>query len=77
MRTNDRRLTNLYGSVVFHIQHRLVLFSGPSKPQVGSREIPREGAQSEIYMHSYSKYIMPIGNFLREFSKSGMVTQIK
>ena len=34
--TNDQRLTNLYGSVVFHIQHRLVLFSGPLKPQTGS-----------------------------------------
>ena len=36
MRTNDQGLTNLYGSVVFHIQHRLVLFLGPLKPQVGS-----------------------------------------
>ena len=36
MRTNDQGLTNLYGSVVFHIQHRLVLFSGPLKPRVGS-----------------------------------------
>ena len=35
-RTNDQRLTNLYGSVVFHIQHRLMLFSGPLKPQAGS-----------------------------------------
>ena len=34
-RTNDQGLTNLYGSVVFHIQHRLVLLSGPLKPQVG------------------------------------------
>ena len=31
-RTNDQGLTNLYGSVVCHIQHRLVLFSGPLKP---------------------------------------------
>ena len=36
MITNDQRLTNLYGSVVFHIQHRLVWFSGSLKPQVGS-----------------------------------------
>ena len=35
-RTNDQRLTNLYGSVLFHIQHRLVLFSGPLKLQAGS-----------------------------------------
>ena len=35
-RMNDQGLTNLYGSVVFHIQHRLVLFSGPLKPQAGS-----------------------------------------
>ena len=34
--TNDQGLTNLYGSVVFHIQHRLVLFSGSLKPQAGS-----------------------------------------
>ena len=33
---NDQGLTNLYGSVVFHIQHQLVLFLGPSKPQAGS-----------------------------------------
>ena len=33
---NDEGLTNLYGSVVIHIQHRLVLFLGPSKPQAGS-----------------------------------------
>ena len=32
--TNDQRLTNLYGSVVF--QHQLVLFSGPLIPQAGS-----------------------------------------
>ena len=36
MPTNDQRLTNLYESVVFHIQLRLVLFSGPLKPQAGS-----------------------------------------
>ena len=35
MRTNDQRLTNLYGCAVFHIQHQLVLFSGPLKPQAG------------------------------------------
>ena len=35
-RTNDQELTNLYGSLVFHIQHRLVLLSGPLKPQAGS-----------------------------------------
>ena len=34
--TNDQQLTNLYGSVVSHIQHQLVLFSGPLKPQAGS-----------------------------------------
>ena len=28
--------TYVYGSVVFHIQHILVLFLGSSKPQVGS-----------------------------------------
>ena len=33
--TNDQGLTNLYGSVVFHIQHRLVLFLGPSKATGG------------------------------------------
>ena len=32
MRTNNQGITNLYGSVVFHFQHRL-LFLGPSKPQ--------------------------------------------
>ena len=32
----DQGLTNLYGSVAFHIQHRLMLFFGPSKPQAGS-----------------------------------------
>ena len=36
MRSNDRGLTKLYGSVVFHIQHRLMLFLGPLKPQEGS-----------------------------------------
>ena len=36
MRMNDQGLTNLYGSVVFHIQHQLVLFLGPLKPQAGS-----------------------------------------
>ena len=36
MRMNDQRLTNLYGIVVFHIQHRLVLFLGPLEPQAGS-----------------------------------------
>ena len=36
MHTNNQGLTNVYGSVVFHIQHRLVLFLGPSKPQAGS-----------------------------------------
>ena len=35
-RTNDQGLTNPYGSVVFHIQHRLVWFSGSLKPQAGS-----------------------------------------
>ena len=35
-RMNDEGLTNLYVSVVYHIQHRLVLFSGPLKPQAGS-----------------------------------------
>ena len=34
--TNDQLLANLYGSVVSHIQHRLVLFLGPLKPQAGS-----------------------------------------
>ena len=29
--------------------------------------IPKGGAQSEIYMHSYSKYIIPIGSFLEGF----------
>ena len=29
--------------------------------------IPKGGAQSEIYMHSYSKYIIPIGSFLESF----------
>ena len=29
--------------------------------------IPKRGAQSEIYMHSYSKYFMPIGSFLEGF----------
>ena len=33
---NDQGLTNLYGSVVFHIQHQFVLLLGPLKPQVGS-----------------------------------------
>ena len=33
---NDQGVTNLYGSVVFHIQHRLVLFLGSSKLQAGS-----------------------------------------
>ena len=36
MHTNNQGLTNLYWSAVFHIQHRLVLFLGPSKPQAGS-----------------------------------------
>ena len=36
MCTNDQGLTNLYGNVVFNIQHRLVLFLGSSKPQAGS-----------------------------------------
>ena len=36
MRTNDQQLANLYGSVVFHIQHRMVLISGPVKSQAGS-----------------------------------------
>ena len=36
MHANDQGLTNLYGSVVFHIQHQLVLFLGPSKPQGSS-----------------------------------------
>ena len=35
-RTNDQGLTSLYGSVVFHIQNRLVLFLGPLTPQAGS-----------------------------------------
>ena len=35
-RTNGQRLANLYGSVVFNIQHQLVLFLGPSKTQAGS-----------------------------------------
>ena len=35
-RMNDQGLTNLFESVVFHIQHRLVLFLGPSKPQASS-----------------------------------------
>ena len=29
--------------------------------------IPKGDAQSEIHMHSYSKYIMPIGSFLEGF----------
>ena len=29
--------------------------------------IPKGDAQSEIYMHNYSKYIMPIGSFLEGF----------
>ena len=36
MHTNDQGLINLYGSVVFHIQHRLMLFLDPLKPQAGS-----------------------------------------
>ena len=32
-RTNDQGPTILYGSVVFHIQHRLALFWGPLKSQ--------------------------------------------
>ena len=35
-RMNDQGLTNLYGSIVFHMQHRLVWFSGSLKPQAGS-----------------------------------------
>ena len=35
-RMNDQGLTNLYGSVVFHIQHRLVLLWDPFKSQAGS-----------------------------------------
>ena len=35
-RTNDQGLTNLYGSLVFHFEHRLVLLSGPLKSQAGS-----------------------------------------
>ena len=34
--TNYQGLTNLYESVVFHVKHCLVLFSGPVKPQAGS-----------------------------------------
>ena len=33
---NDQQLTNSYGKVVSHIQHQLVLFSAPLKPQAGS-----------------------------------------
>ena len=33
---NNQGLTNLYESVVFYIQHQLVLFLGPSKLQAGS-----------------------------------------
>ena len=36
MRTNDQGLTNLHGSVVFHVQHRLMLLLGHLKSQVGS-----------------------------------------
>ena len=36
MHKNDQGLTNLYGSVMLCIQHRLALFLGPSKVQVGS-----------------------------------------
>ena len=35
-RANDQGVTNLYGSVVLHVQHRLVLFLGSSKCQAGS-----------------------------------------
>ena len=36
MSANDHGLKNLYRGVVFHIQHRLMLFLGLSKPQAGS-----------------------------------------
>ena len=36
MHMNDQELANLYESVTFHIEHRLSLFLGPSKAQMGS-----------------------------------------